>query len=111
MTTYSAQSIVFIDSRVPDLQDLLDGVQQGDLVYVLDPNSDGVQQIADILAADNLTGLSSISIVAHGAPGEMEIGSTLLTDQNLSQYSNALSEIGASMRPYALLRNVDVPER
>jgi lipopolysaccharide export system protein LptA len=99
VTTYSAQSIVFIDSRVPDLQDLLDGVQQGDLVYVLDDNTDGVQQIADILAANNLTGLSSISIVAHGAPGEMEIGSTLLNDQNLPQYSNALSEIGASMAP------------
>jgi hypothetical protein len=99
MTTYSAQSIVFIDSRVPDLQDLLDGVQQGDLIYVLDTNSDGVQQIADILAANNLTGLASISIVAHGAPGEIEIGSTLLTDANLSSHSTALAEIGAAMAP------------
>jgi lipopolysaccharide export system protein LptA len=99
MTTYSAQSIVFIDSRVPDLQDLLDGVEPGDLVFVLDPNSDGVQQIADTLAANNLTGLASISIVAHGAPGEIEIGSTLLDDANLASHSTALSEIGASMAP------------
>ncbi len=99
MTTYSAQSIVFIDSRVPDLQDLIDGVQQGDLVYVLDPNSDGVQQIADILAANNLTDLSSISIVGHGESGEMELGSSFINDSNLSSHSNALAEIGASLAP------------
>ncbi|MBV9222004.1 MAG: DUF4347 domain-containing protein, partial [Methylobacteriaceae bacterium] len=49
--------VVFIDSRVPDLQDLIDNALPGEKVFVLDPNFDGVQQIADILAANNLTDL------------------------------------------------------
>ena len=52
--------IVFIDSRVPDIRDLLDGLQPGEQAFVIDPSSDGMQQIADILAADNLGDLSSI---------------------------------------------------
>ena len=48
-----AQQIVFIDSRVPDIQDLLSGVQPGDQVFVLDPSSDGVQQIAKIPPAQH----------------------------------------------------------
>jgi hypothetical protein len=65
------QQIVFIDSRVPDIQDLLAGLQPGEEAFVLDPNSDGIQQIANILAANNITNLSAISIVSHGETGEL----------------------------------------
>jgi hypothetical protein len=97
VTTYSAQSVVFIDSRVPDLQDLLNGLQPGEQAFVIDPSSDGIQQIADILAADSLTDLSSISIVSHGESGALELGSSFITDGNLSAHSNALAEIGAAL--------------
>src|SRR5262249_693096 len=99
MTTYTAQSIVFIDSRVSNLQGLIDGLQSGEVAYVLDPNSDGVQQIADILAANNLAGLSSVSIVAHGEPGEVALGSSSLTDANLAAHASALAELGAALAP------------
>jgi hypothetical protein len=99
VTVTSPQQIVFIDSRVPDLQDLLGGLAPGEQAFVLDPSSDGVQQIADILAANDLTDLSSISIVSHGAPGEVQLGASLVTDQNLASYSSALAEIGASVAP------------
>jgi hypothetical protein len=59
------QQVVFIDSRIPDLQDLVEGVDVGTQVFVLDPSSDGIQQIADILAAGQFGGLTSISIVGH----------------------------------------------
>jgi hypothetical protein len=99
VTTYTAQSIVFIDSRVPDLQGLLDGLQPGEQAFVIDSASDGVQQIADILAANNITDLSSISIVGHGGSGEMELGSSSITDSNLGAHSNALAEIGSALGP------------
>ena len=99
MTTYSADSIVFIDSRVANLQALLDGLQPGEQAFVIDSSSDGVQQIADILAANNITDVSSISIVGHGQSGELEIGSSLITDANLAGHSNALAEIGAALAP------------
>src|SRR5262249_6012243 len=97
MTAANPHNVVFIDSRVPDIQDLLDGVQPGDLVYVLDPDKDGIQQIADILAANNLGDLSTISIVSHGAVGEVTLGSTMLTEANLADHAAALAEIGAAL--------------
>src|SRR5215831_10534117 len=87
------QQVVFIDSSVPDLQDLLDGLQPGEQAFVIDASSDGIQQIADILATDNLTNLSSIAIVSHGESGALELGSSFITDSNLSDHSHALAEI------------------
>jgi Domain of unknown function (DUF4347)/FG-GAP-like repeat len=104
VTTYSAQSIVFIDSRVANLQALLDGLQDGETAYVLDPNSDGVEQIADILAANNLAGLASVSILGHGESGEISLGSSSLTDSNLASHSNALAELGASLAPGGMIK-------
>ncbi len=97
MTPDTPRNVVFIDSRVPDLQDLLNGVQPGDLVYVLDPDKDGIQQIADILAANDLGNLSTISIVSHGAVGEVTLGATMLTDANLAGHAAALAEIGTAL--------------
>ncbi len=99
MTENNPQQIVFIDSRVPDIQDLLDGLQPDEQAFVLDPSSDGVQQIADILAENNFSDLSSISIVSHGESGTLDLGSSVITDANLANHSSALAEIGASLAP------------
>ena len=91
--------VVFIDSQVPDLQDLLNGVKPGERVFVLNSNQDGLQQIAGILAADGLDNLSAISIVGHGLQGEFTIGSTDLTDASLASEASALAAIGKSLKP------------
>ncbi|WP_210255032.1 DUF4347 domain-containing protein, partial [Methylocapsa sp. S129] len=91
--------VVFIDAQVPDLQDLLSGVKAGEQVYVLNSNQDGLQQIADILAANDLTHLSSISIVGHGQQGEFTVGSLNLTDSNLAGEAQYLAAIGKSLAP------------
>src|ERR1700692_3034230 len=93
--TDAPQQVVFIDSNVPDIQDLLSGLQPGEVAFVIDPSSDGVQQIADFLAANNLTNVSSISIVGHGASGAIDLGSTVLDDGDLASHASALSQIGA----------------
>src|ERR1700721_456366 len=94
-----SEQVVFIDSGVPDIQDLLDGLKPGEQAFVIDGNSDGLDQIAAILKADDLTGLSSISIVGHGPAGEIDRGSTAIDDANLSSDASALSTIGASLAP------------
>src|ERR1700680_242693 len=87
MATTNPLQIVFIDPSVPDIADLLNGLQPGEQAYVLDADSDGLQQIAAILAADDLTDLSSISIVSHGNTAELQLGSSLITDGNLADHS------------------------
>jgi lipopolysaccharide export system protein LptA len=99
VTTENPQHVVFIDSRVPDMQDLLDGLQPGEQAFVIDPSSDGIEQIADILSANDLTGLSSVSIVGHGSAGAISLGSTVLSESDLSSHSTALAQIGAALAP------------
>ena len=95
----AVRQVVFIDSRVPDIQDLLNGLQPGAQAFVLDPSRDGVQQIADIIAANHLTGLAAISIVGHGAAGELDLGSTVLNEGDLASHAQALPAIGAALTP------------
>ena len=93
------QSVVFINSDIPDLQGLLNGLAPGVEAFVIDPSSDGLAQIAAILAANNLGNLSSLSIVGHGATGQIQIGATTLDAGDLSNESVALAQIGAALAP------------
>lgn len=95
----SPLQVVFINSNVPDIADLLSGLAPGEVAFVINPGSDGVQQIANILAANNLTNLSSISIVGHGASGAVDLGSTVLNDGDLASHASALAQIGAALAP------------
>ncbi|HEY1542442.1 MAG TPA: DUF4347 domain-containing protein, partial [Xanthobacteraceae bacterium] len=99
MSADNPLQLVFIDPRVPDIQDLLDGLRPGEQAFVIDPSSDGIQQIADILAANDVNNLASISIVSHGETGELELGSSFVTDSNLADHAKALAEIGAALAP------------
>ncbi|OPY96809.1 hypothetical protein A5906_00335 [Bradyrhizobium sacchari] len=89
--------VVFIDCRVSDIDALLNGLAPDEQAFVLNGASDGFAQIAAILKDNGLTGLSSISIVGHGAPGEIEIGSSVIDDADLANDAAALSAIGASL--------------
>ena len=60
-------SVLFIDSRVPDLQTLTAAAQPGARVVILQSEQDGVQQMADAL--QGMSGLESISVISHGDMG------------------------------------------
>src|ERR1700704_3750191 len=93
------RKIVFIDANVPDLQGLLSGLAPGEQAFVLDPASDGVKQIASILAEGNLSNLAAISIVGHGSTGAIDLGSTVLDEGDLSSEATALAQIGSALAP------------
>jgi VCBS repeat-containing protein len=97
VTTPTAHEVIFVDSRVPDLQTLINGAAPGVDVHVLDADRDGVQQIADYLTAHHLTGLSGIQIVSHGSEGALQLGSTALNGSNLADHAAALAGIGAAL--------------
>lgn len=64
---------IFIDSRVPELERLRDAATSA-AVHVLATNRDGLAQIAAILFDHGLRELDSISIVAYGRPGAIQLG-------------------------------------
>ena len=93
------RQVVFIDSSVPDAEQLAKGVAPGVVAVMLSAGSDGVAQIAAWLASHGAAGLSAIDIVAHGADGIVTLGSATLDSATLGQYSSDLAAIGAALQP------------
>jgi Domain of unknown function (DUF4347)/Hint domain len=91
--------IVFIEGSVADYQILADGVLPGVTVVILNPDANGVQQIANYLQEHDVKGLDAISIVADGANGELQLGNTLLSASNIADYQQQLATIGAALAP------------
>ncbi|MHC8311761.1 Ig-like domain-containing protein [Pseudomonas sp. GT1P32] len=89
------QSVVFVDSRVKDADSLLKGVAPGTQVVQLDATKDGLQQIADYL--DTHQGISSVQIIAHGNAGDLWLGNSYLSADNVAARSAVLAEIGKDM--------------
>ncbi len=89
------QSVVFVDSRVKDAGSLLQGIAPGTQVVQLDASKDGLQQIADYL--DTHQGVSSVQIIAHGNAGDLWLGDSYLSADNVAARSAVLTEIGKDM--------------
>lgn len=89
-----AKAFLFIDARVEAWQALLLNLDP-DVEVLLDPLADGVWQIANVLRGH--TGLSSISIVSHGAEGALPLGSAPLATSSLDCYARHLRDIGSAL--------------
>ncbi len=88
-------TVVFVDSRVKDSASLLAGVAPGAQVVELDATKDGLQQIADYLGSHQ--GVSSVQIIAHGNSGDLWLGNSYVSADNIAQRSALLAEIGNDM--------------
>ncbi|WP_030137986.1 Ig-like domain-containing protein [Pseudomonas fluorescens] len=89
------KSVVFVDSRVKDSAQLLQGVAPGTEVMQLDGTKDGLQQIADYLNTHQ--GVSSVQIIAHGNAGDLWLGNSYLSADNVQARSDVLAQIGKDM--------------
>ncbi|WP_367255492.1 Ig-like domain-containing protein [Pseudomonas sp. stari2] len=89
------QTVVFVDARVKDADSLLKGIAPGTQVVKLDASKDGLQQIAEYL--DQHSGVSSVQIIAHGNAGDLWLGNSYLSADNVAQRSAVLAEIGKDM--------------
>ncbi|MCG6575155.1 DUF4347 domain-containing protein [Pseudomonas sp. AF32] len=94
-TAVPGKSVVFVDSRVKDAANLLEGVAPGTEVVQLDATKDGLQQIADYL--DTHQGVSSVQIIAHGNAGDLWLGNSYLSADNVQARSEVLAQIGQDM--------------
>ncbi len=96
--------VVFVDAGVEDYQSLLEemlgsdhsqaGFENVEFV-ILDSELDGVEQITDVLRG--YRDISAVHVFSHGSAGSLQLGSTQLDAANLDDYSQQLSEWGASL--------------
>jgi len=89
------KDVVFVDTRLPDYQQIVAAVSPGAEVILLDSQRDGVQQIADALAGRS--GIDAIHILSHGDQGVLLLGSAPLHGGNLDAYAGQLAAIGSAL--------------
>ncbi|MCQ4261635.1 glycosyl hydrolase [Stutzerimonas stutzeri] len=87
--------VLFVDSRVRDAANLLEGVASDTQVVYLDGTTDGLQQIADYLNAHQ--GISAVQIIAHGNAGDLWLGNSYLSADNVQARGEVLAQIGQRM--------------
>ena len=95
----SGNTLVFIDASVPEQDVLVEGLAEDTEVIVLEAGRDGVEQISEAL--DGREGLTSIHIVSHGDDGVLRLGNTLLSSENLDQYTTQLTAWGDALTEQA----------
>ena len=91
----SAHELFVIDGAVPDLQSLIAAIGPDKSVVVLDPQRDGVLQLADLLS--NESGLDAIQVLSHGSVGCLSLGTAVLNEGSITSYSPALEIVGKAL--------------
>ncbi|MEG4403606.1 DUF4347 domain-containing protein, partial [Microcoleus sp. MON2_D5] len=89
------KSLVIVDSRVENYQQLIGGIKAGTEVFVLNPTREAIEQITEILG--QRSSITSLHIVSHGREAAVEIGSTELNIDNLETYSSQLQQWGKAL--------------
>jgi len=93
--TPSVPTVIFIDSRVAGYDELLGALPAGAEVHRIDAGSDGLAQMAAVLAGRSDIG--AVHIVSHGAAGEVRLGTTTLTADSIAAHAGELAGIGAAL--------------
>ncbi len=86
-----ARELILVNGNVQDAEQLLAefiNEHQGRSfeIQFLDPNSDGIQQITDLLNSSPIE-YTAIHVISHGVDAEVQLGSTWLRAENLNQYA------------------------
>jgi len=114
------RQVVIVDPAVPNYLELIQGIagasgqaitfpspasgpmlqvsRFGDIeVVVLDPSTDGVRQISEILRP--YQGLLAVQILSHGGAGLLRLGNSKLDQNRLTKEQSQIAEWGASLNP------------
>jgi hypothetical protein len=92
-----SQNLIFIDSNVRNTAPLLSDLPANSEVHYLAANQDGLKQIAAVL--HHRHDIAAIHLIAHGNSGALALGSTVLTSDNVSDYTSTLRRIGDALTP------------
>jgi len=107
----ASKSIAFVDSGLANIDDLIASLTDA-TVYVIDSQQDGVRYIGDVLSQlqHEAFDIGSVHIFAHGDAGELQLGATTLTADNLIGYSEDLATWSQSHTQDVLLYGCNVAE-
>ncbi len=92
-TESQRKDVAIVDSQIDDYETMVSELEEsGYTVYVIDGDSDGLTQILEALA--NEDDIDGLHIYSHGSEASIELGSTTLDSDSLSDYTELLEELG-----------------
>ncbi|MDX1491443.1 MAG: Ig-like domain-containing protein, partial [Pseudohongiellaceae bacterium] len=94
-TDESQTQLLFIDDSLLDREVLESATNSGIEIIIINSFSDGLEQIAEHL--EGRSDIDAVHIISHGSVGEVQLGSTSLSADNLQAYSEVLGKIGSSL--------------
>ncbi|MCC9000981.1 MAG: DUF4347 domain-containing protein, partial [Candidatus Contendobacter sp.] len=94
-----SQSVVFIDSSLPDYQSLVAAIAPGTETILIQAGESGLMRMADWAAGHQ--GYDSIAIVGHGSDGVQQLGTDRLDAATLGDGAkqSLLKQVGTSLTP------------
>ena len=95
-TSTANPTLVFVAANLPDSEQLLTNISADTEVHYLDPNADGVTQIAEVL--NGRSGIAAVHLLTHGSEGQLNLGTTILNSENSDGYAAELATIGAALK-------------
>ncbi|NJK77323.1 MAG: DUF4347 domain-containing protein, partial [Richelia sp. CSU_2_1] len=82
--------IVILDPTVPDSHHIIQGIKPETATYILESQTDAIEQITTIL--DRHQDIAALHIISHGAPSHIQLGNTQLNNQTLPHYSQQIQK-------------------
>jgi uncharacterized protein DUF4347 len=95
ITRTSTREVVFIDASVTDTESFLNNIPAGAELVTINSDRDGLTQIAEWLK--NYDDISAIHIISHGDDGNVQLGNTIINNDNLGDYTDQLASIGDAL--------------
>ncbi|NET26454.1 DUF4347 domain-containing protein [Okeania sp. SIO1I7] len=84
--------VLFIDSKVENYNYLISQVDPQTKTVILQPNQNGIDQISQSLA--KCLDVGTIHIISHGETGTLYLGNSILSLNNIHQYSESIQKWG-----------------
>ena len=91
----ASNQITFVLNNVSDYESIVSEIGDSSTVYIIDAGSDALAQMADILSGYH--DLNAVHIMSHGDSGVIDLGLIQITNDNVSDYTELLNQIGSSL--------------
>ena len=86
-------TVVFVDTAVDNYATLIDDIRarvdDSVAIVYLDSTKDGIAQMSDYLAG--ASGISAVHVISHGVAGSLQLGNTVLNENNIAQYAEQMA--------------------
>jgi VCBS repeat-containing protein len=89
------REVAFVDTSVDNYQDLVDGLDDGVEVILIDSSENGLEQM--VAALQGQSGIDAIHLFSHGDVGELKLGTLTLNGENLDANAQLLAALGETL--------------